>query len=134
MTDAVGNQVPLAIGTVFLVNPHVRSGKLRALAVTSETQDAQMPGVPTVSEEGVSGFQALAWWGIVAPAGVPAPLMQRIVAEVQRAVRTPAVAEKLTAQGMDIRAEGPEVLDRFLRAEIDRWAKVVRDNRIKAGD
>ncbi|QJR16221.1 tripartite tricarboxylate transporter substrate binding protein [Usitatibacter palustris] len=134
MIDAVGGQVPLAVGTVFLVNPHVKAGKLKALAVTSMNATPQMPGVATVAEQGVPGFSALAWWGVIAPAGTPAPIVKRMYDELTKALKTPAVAEKLTAQGMDIVGGGPADLDKFLRAEIERWAKVVRDNKIKAGD
>jgi len=134
MNDAIAGQVPFAIGTVFLVNPHVKSGRLRALAVTSAKPDPQLPGVPTVAEQGVPGFEALAWWGVFAPAATPAPIVRRFHDELARALKAPAVAEKLTAQGMDLLGGSPEELDRFLRAEIDRWAKVVRDNGIKAGD
>lgn len=134
MIDAVGGQVPLAIGTVFLVNPHVKSGKLRALAVTSEKPTPQMPGVKTVAEQGVPGYSALAWWGVIAPAATPQPIVRRMHAELAKALKNPAVAEKLTSQGMDVVGGGPEELDRFLRGEIARWAKVVKDNGIKAGD
>ena len=134
MNDAVGNQVPLAIGTVFLVTPHVKGGKLRALAVTSEKPSPQLPGVGTVAEQGVPGFSALAWWGVIAPAGTPPAIVKRMHEELAKALKAPAVAEKLSAQGMDIVGGGPEELDRFLRAEISRWAQVVRENGVKAGD
>jgi tripartite-type tricarboxylate transporter receptor subunit TctC len=134
MTDAVGGQVPVAIGTVFLVNPHVRAGKLKALAVTSPKASPQMPGVAPVADQGVPGFSALSWWGIVAPAGTPPAIIERMHGEVAKALKTPAVADKLTQQGMDIVGGGPRELDKFLRAEIDRWAEVVRAGKIKAGD
>lgn len=134
MNDAVGNQVPLAIGTVFLVTPHVKGGKLRALAVTSDKPSPQLPGVATISEQGVPGFAALAWWGVIAPSGTPPAIVKRMHEELARALATPAVAEKLSAQGMDIVGGGPDELDRFLRAQITRWAKVVRENGVKAGD
>ncbi|HEX4943063.1 MAG TPA: tripartite tricarboxylate transporter substrate binding protein [Usitatibacteraceae bacterium] len=134
MIDAVGGQVPLAIGTVFLVNPHVKGGKVRALGVTSARASPQMPGVAPIAEQGVPGFSALAWWGVIAPAGTPPAIVRRMHDELAKALKVPAVAEKLTAQGMDIIGGGPEELDRFLKGEIDRWAKVVKDNKIKAGD
>jgi tripartite-type tricarboxylate transporter receptor subunit TctC len=134
MTDAVGNQVPLAIGTVFLVNPHVKGGKLKALAVTSAGPTPQMPGVKTVAEQGVPGFSALAWWGIIAPKGTPPAVVKRMYDELSKALKDPAVGDKLTRQGMEIVGGGPEELDRFLRGEIARWAKVVRENKIQAGD
>ena len=134
MTDAIGGQVPLAIGTVFLANPHVKGGKVRALAVTSEKPSPQMPGVATVAEQGVPGFSALAWWGVIAPAGTPPALVRRIHEELKKALATPAVSQKLSEQGMDIVGGTPEEMDRFLRSEISRWAAVVQQNRIRAGD
>jgi tripartite-type tricarboxylate transporter receptor subunit TctC len=134
MTDAVGGQVPVAIGTVFLVNPHVKGGKLKALAVTSAKPSPQMPGVATVAEQGVPGFSALSWWGVIAPAGTPPAIVNRMHEELSKALKNPAVSEKLTQQGMDIIGGGPQELDKFLRGEIDRWAQVVRANKIKAGD
>jgi tripartite-type tricarboxylate transporter receptor subunit TctC len=134
MTDAIAGQVPLAIGTVFLVNPHVKSGKVKALAVTSSKPDPQMPGVPTLVEQGAPGFEALAWWGIFAPAHTPPAIVEKMHAELAKALKVPAVAERLTGQGMTIVGAGPNELDRFVRSEIERWAKVVRDNKIKAGD
>jgi tripartite-type tricarboxylate transporter receptor subunit TctC len=134
MTDAIGNQVPLAIGTVFLVNPHVKGGKVRALAVTSPKPSPQLPGVAPVAEQGVPGFSALAWWGVIAPAATPPAIVKRMHEELSKALKDPAVAQKLTDQGMDIVGGGPEEMDRFVRAEIARWAAVVKENRIKAGD
>ncbi len=134
MTDAIGGQVPVAIGTVFLTNPHVKGGKLRALAVTSAKPSPQMPGVGTVAEQGVPGFSALAWWGVIAPAATPQPLVRRIYDELKKALDNPAVTQKLSEQGMDIVGGPPQEMDRFLRAEIARWAKVVNENKIKAGD
>ena len=134
MNDAIGGQVPLAIGTVFLVQPHVKSGKVRALAVTSATPDTQLPGAQPVAAQGVPGFEAVAWWGVFAPAGTPAPIVQRMHEEIAKALKVPAVAERLTGQGMVIRGGTPDELQSFLTAEIARWAKVVKDNNIKAGD
>jgi tripartite-type tricarboxylate transporter receptor subunit TctC len=134
MNDAVAGQLPLAIGTVFLVTPHVKGGKLRALAVTSGKADGQLSGVKPLVEQGVPGFQALAWWGVFAPAATPPAIVRKMSEEIGKALNSPAVAEKLRAQGMDVLGGGPEELDRFVRSEITRWGKVVRENKIKAGD
>jgi len=134
MNDAVGGQVPLAIGTVFLVTPHVKGGRVKALGVTSPTPSAQLPGVKPVAEQGVPGFSALAWWGIIVPAKTPPAMVQRIHEEIAKALKDPGVAEKLGAQGMDVLGGGPADLDKFLRGEIARWSKVVKDNNIRAGD
>ena len=134
MTDAIGGQVPLAIGSVFLVSPHVKGGKVKALAVTSEKPSPHLPGVQTVAEQGVPGFSALSWWGVIAPAGTPAAILKRMNEELNKALQTPAVAQKLNEQGIDIVGGGAEALDKFLRTEMTRWAAVVKENGIKAGD
>ena len=134
MTDAIGGQVPLAIGTVFLVNPHVKGGKVKALGVTSAKPSPQMPGVAPIADQGVPGFSALAWWGVIAPANTPPAIVRRMYEELSKALKDPGVAQKLTDQGMEIVGGGPDDLDRFVRGEIARWAQVVKENKIKAGD
>jgi tripartite-type tricarboxylate transporter receptor subunit TctC len=134
MTDVLGGQVPLAIGSVFLVNPHVKGGKVKALAVTSAKPSPQLPGVQTVAEQGVPGFSALSWWGVIAPAHTPAPILKRMNEELNKALKDPKVANSLTDQGIEIVGGPPEELDKFVRAEIAKWAAVVKENGIKAGD
>ena len=134
MTDAIGGQVPFAIGSVFVVNPHVKGGKLKALAVTSAKPSPTMPGIGTVADQGVPGFSALAWWGVIAPAKLPPAITKKLVEELQKALKVPAIAEKLQAQGMEIVGSGPDEAQKFVKGEIERWAKVVKDNKIKAGD
>ena len=134
MNDAIGNQVPLAIGSVFLVNPHVKSGRLRAIAVTSAKPDASLPGVLPIADQGVPGYTAYTWWGVFGPANLPPALAKRIYDELAKAVKAPAVAEKLSGQGMDVTGAPPEELDAFVRKEIARWAIVIKDNNIKSGD
>ena len=134
MNDAIGNQVPLAIGSVFLVYPHIESGRLRAIAVTSAARDPKLPNVETIASQGVPGFEAYTWWGVFGPAKMPAALSKRIYEELAKAVKAPVVKDKLSAQGMEVRGAPPEQLDAFVRAEIPRWAKVIKDNNIKSGD
>ena len=134
MTDVIGGQVPLAIGSVFLVNPHVKAGKLRALAVTSAKPSPQLPGVATVAEQGVPGFSALSWWGVIAPAHTPAAIVKRMNEELNKALKDPKVSKSLTDQGIEIMGGPPEELDKFVRVEMAKWAAVVKENGIKAGD
>jgi len=134
MNDAIGNQVPLAIGSVFLVSPYVANGRLRAIAVTSAKPDPKLPGVATIASQGVPGFEAYAWWGVFGPANMPPALAKRIYDELAKAVKVPAVLEKLSGQGIDVTGAPPEQLDAFVRKEISRWAKVIKDNNIKSGD
>jgi tripartite-type tricarboxylate transporter receptor subunit TctC len=134
MNDAIGNQVPLAIGSVFLVNPHIASGRVRAIAVTSAKPDPKLPNVAPIASQGVPGFAAYTWWGVFGPANMPAALVRRVYDELAKAVKTPAVMDKLSAQGMEVSGAPPEQLDALVRTEIPRWAKVIRDNNIKSGD
>ena len=134
MQDAIAGHVPLAIGTTFLVSPHIESKLVRPLAVTSAKRYAQMPNVPTMAEEGFGGFEAYAWWGILAPAGTPKPIVERMHAELVKALSQPAVRDKLTQQGMDIVAGPPDAFAQFVAAEMERWGRIVRDAKIKAGE
>ena len=132
--DAIAGHVPLMIGTVFLAKPQIDGKKLVALAVTSAKRSPNLPDTPTVAEQGVPGFESVAWWGVVAPAGTPPAIIARLNEELVKALKTPEVAEKLSAQGMDIVGSKPEALQAFLQTEIARWAIVVKDNKIKAGE
>ena len=134
MNDAIGNQVPLAIGSVFLVNPYVTSGRLRAIAVTLVKPDPKLPGAEPIGSQGVPGFEADAWWGVYGPANMASALTKRIYDELAKAVKAPAVLERLSAQGMEVSGAPPEQLDALVRKEIPRWAKVIKDNNIKSGD
>ena len=134
MNDAIGNQVPLAIGSVFLVSPYVVSGQLRAIAVTSANADPKLPGAEPIAAQGAVGFEAYTWWGVFAPGNMPPALAKRIYDELAKAIKSPAVMEKLSAQGMEVLGAPPDQLDDFVRKEMQRWAKVVKDNNIKSGD
>ena len=134
MNDVLGNQVPLAIGSVFLVNPYVSSGRLRAIAVTSAKPDPKLPTVETIASQGVPGFEAYTWWGVFGPAKMPPALAKRIYDELAKAAKSPAVIEKLSAQGMEVLAAPPADLDALARKEIPRWAKVIKDNNIRSGN
>ena len=134
MNDAVNGQVPVAIATVFVTNPHVQSGKVRALGVTSAKPTPQMPGVKPIADQGVPNYSAVAWWGVIAPGKTPPPVINRIYEEINKALKDPGIAQQLSAQGMDLIAGKPAEFDKFLKSEIDRWAKVVRDNKIALGD
>ena len=132
--DAIAGHVPLMIGTIFLAKPQIDAKMLVPLAVTSAKRSPRLPDVPTVAEQGLPGFESVAWWGVVAPAGTPPAIIARMNEELVKALKTPEVAEKLSAQGMEIVGSKPEVLQSFVQSEITRWAKVVKDNKIKAGE
>ncbi len=134
MNDTVAGHMPLAIGTVFLVLPHVKAATVRPMAVTGAKRHPSLPDTPTLAEAGIRNFEALAYWGIIAPAKTPPDLVARMNAEVQKALKDPAVAERLAAQGMAVSGAGPVEFSAFMQKEIDRWSKVVKDNRITAGN
>ena len=132
--DAIAGHVPLMIGTIFLAKPQIDAKMLVHLAVTSAKRSSRLPDVPTVSEQGVPGFESVAWWGVLAPAGTPPEIIAKMNEELVKTLKTPEVAEKLSAQGMEIVGSKPEALQSFVQTEITRWAKVVKDNKIKAGE
>ncbi len=132
MSDAVAGHVPLAIGSVFVTKPHIDSGRLRPLAVTTSKRAPELPNVPTVAESGFAGFDAPAWWAILAPAKTPPEVIKRMNEEVGKALKNPEIAKKLGAQGIDILGGTPESARVFIDQQIDTWAKVVKENGIKA--
>lgn len=131
--DALGGHVELAIGSVAVLASHIKSGSLRAVVQTGDKRSHVIPDVPTLAESGIPGFSAVAWWGIFAPTGTPEPIMQKIHAELVKAINLPDVKKTLTETlGMDVQASSPADLQKFLLAEMSRWAKVVKDNSIKS--
>jgi len=130
--DALGGQIDLAIGSVAVLTPHVKGGKLRGVAVTGDKRSHALPDVPTLAEQGFKGFSALAWWGIFAPAATPAPIMDKFHGELVKAFNQPDVRKTLTEQlGMDLVVSSPQAQQKWLTDEMQRWGKVVRDNNIK---
>jgi len=133
-TDAIGGHVPLAIASIALLSPHIRAGALRPLAVTSPSRYAQVPDTPTIAEVSVPGFGAEAWWGFLAPAKTPSTIIARMNAALGKALQDPAVRKSLSEQGLEYELSTPDAFGLFLRKEISRWAKVVKDNKVVAGD
>jgi tripartite-type tricarboxylate transporter receptor subunit TctC len=131
MNDAIAGHVPLSIGSVFLIKPHIESKRLRPLAVTTSARSPHLPDVPTLAESGFAGFDAPAWWAVLAPAKTPPEIVKRMNEEINAALRQPEVAGKLAAQGIDVRTGTPQAAQQFIENQIDVWAKVVRDNGIK---
>ncbi len=132
MVDAVAGHVPMSIGSVFLLKPHIESGKIRPLAVTTSQRVAALPNVPTVAESGFAGFDAPAWWAVVAPARVPAAVIKQMNEAINAALKLPEVAARLAGQGIEVRGGTPDTARTFIDGQITTWAKVVKDNDIKA--
>ena len=131
-TDALGGQIDLGIASVAQQGPHVRGGKLRGVAVTGNTRSQVLPDVPALAEQGFPGFSALAWWGIFGTAGTPKPILDKLHAELVKALNRPEVRKQLTESlGMDIAASSPEDTQKFVISQMERWGKVVRENNIR---
>jgi tripartite-type tricarboxylate transporter receptor subunit TctC len=130
--DALGGNIDLGVGTVALLSPNVKSGRLRAIATTGGKRSNALPEVPTIAEQGFPGFAVVSWWGIVAPAGMPRPVLDRFHAELVNVFKQPDVRQQLSeTQGMDLVVSSPAELQNFVAAEVARWGKVVRDNNIR---
>ncbi len=132
MNDAIAGHVPLSIGSVFLTKPHIDSKRLRPLAVTTSARAANLPEVPTFAESGFAGFDAPAWWAVLAPGKTPPDIVQRMNEAINAVLKQPEVASKLAAQGIDLRSSTPAGAQQFIERQVDVWAKVVRENGIKA--
>jgi tripartite-type tricarboxylate transporter receptor subunit TctC len=111
--------------------PQVRTGKLRALAVTSAKRLAALPEMPTVAESGVPGYEAASWYGVFVPAGTARPTIEKLSGEVVRITRAPDVRERLLADGAEPAGMSPAEFAAFIQRELARWAKVVREAGIK---
>ncbi len=132
MNDAVAGHVPLSIGSVFVTKPHIDSGRMRPLAVTSPKRSPDLPNVPTIAESGYPGFEAPAWWAVLAPAKTPPDILKRMNEVLNTILKTPDIAKKLDAQGIDVVGGTPDAARVFIEKQMDIWAKVVKDNNIKA--
>ena len=130
--DALGGNIDLGVGTVALLAPNVKSGRLRAIATTGGRRSNALPEVPTIAEQGFPGFAVVSWWGIVAPAGMPKAVLDRFHAELVNVFKQPDVRQQLSeTQGMDLVVSSPVELQNFVAAEVARWGKVVRENNIR---
>jgi tripartite-type tricarboxylate transporter receptor subunit TctC len=132
IVDATAGHVETGIASVSVLAPHVKGGKLRAIAVTGDKRSHAMPDVPALAEQGFPGFSALAWWGIFGTAGTPKPILDKFHAELVKVFNLPDLRSQLAdTLGMDLVVSSPEALQKFLLAEIARWGKVVREHNIR---
>ena len=131
LVDAVAGQVSMVFGDAASTSAQVRAGKLRALAVTGTTRLPLLPEAPTVAEAGLPGYEATAWHGWLAPAGTPVAIVNRLHSEVAAILRLPDIRERLARDGIEAVGSTPEQFAAYLRAEVDKWGKVVRDAGIR---
>ena len=131
ITDAIGGQLPLVAVNALEVLPHVKSGKLKVLAVLSPTRSAIYPDVPTIAESGFPGFEASVWYGFVAPAATPKPIVAKLHAEIQKALQTKEVKDRMNSVGGEVIPGTSEMFTNLIRSERQRYEKLVREASIK---
>ncbi|CAG9184110.1 hypothetical protein LMG23992_05155 [Cupriavidus laharis] len=132
LTDVLGGQIHVALPTALAGMPQVKSGKLRALAVTSKKRLPSLPDVPTVDEAlGINGYEAVSWGGFMVPTGTPPAIITKMNAEFNKALQYQDIREKLRAQGAEIVGGTPESFDAFLRAELAKWKKVADSAKVR---
>jgi tripartite-type tricarboxylate transporter receptor subunit TctC len=129
--DVIGGQVPLMFDTTVVAGPHIQSGRVRALAVTSAKRLRNMPDVPTMAEAGVPGYEVVSWQGLFAPAGTPPAIIQRLHAEVAAILKQPDVQERLAKLGVEPSGMSPQQFAAFQAAETAKWAKVVKSANVR---
>jgi tripartite-type tricarboxylate transporter receptor subunit TctC len=127
LLDTVGGQVNMMISTILSLSQHIKSGRLRGLAITTATRNAAWPDMPTVAEAALPGYQSIAWYGLVGPRALPPPVLKKLSDEVSRIIKSKAVTENLSAQGADPVGNSPAEFGAFIKAETRRYEKVVRD-------
>jgi tripartite-type tricarboxylate transporter receptor subunit TctC len=129
--DLVGGHVQFAVAPLAAVNPHIKSGKMRAIGVTSATRYPALPDVLTIAESGVPGYEAINWFGLLAPAGVDKAIVVKLNTEMNRILQLPDVKEKLVNIGTDPVGGSAEEFGRYIRADTAKWAKVMKEAGIK---
>ena len=130
--DLMGGQIQVMFDNIVALLPHFKSGKLRALAVSSLKRHPQLPDVPSLSEAGVKDFEAVAWFGLLAPPGTPRDIVARLNAEIVKVLAVPEIRQRLIDGGSEVIGNSPEAADRFLQSEIALWGRVVKAANIKA--
>ena len=125
MTDLIGGQVSLMFDQILTALPHVQSGRLRGLAVTTANRSPAAPQIPTVSEAALPGYAVTTWHGLLAPAGTPREIVNRLSSEAAKALQTPDVREKFASQGVDPISSTPEQFAAMMKSELDKWRKVI---------
>jgi tripartite-type tricarboxylate transporter receptor subunit TctC len=131
LADVAAGHADVLFNGMLATWPYVRGGRLKAIAVSSAKRVDAAPNLPTIAEAGLAGFETGSWQGILAPAGTPREIVAMLNAEITRILRTPDMKERLAAQGTEVRAETPESLAQFIRTEVLRWAKVVKQSGAK---
>ena len=131
LTDVMGGQILATMDNMPPYLPQVKAGKIRALAVSTPKRSPAVPDVPTVAEAGVAGYSSGAWFGLVAPAGTPKPIVEKLASETQRILKLPDVNERLSALGAEPVGDSPAQFAAHITSEIAKWAKVIKDANVE---
>ncbi|MNL35258.1 Tripartite tricarboxylate transporter family receptor [compost metagenome] len=126
--DLIGGQIDMYLSSVPTLIGHIRNGKMRALAVTAAQRASDLPDVPTIAERGYPGFEAVTWFGLAAPAGVPKEIVQRLNAEFNKALQTSDLSQKYQEQGARVLTGTPEDFAKLIHDDRIRWGKIVKDS------
>jgi tripartite-type tricarboxylate transporter receptor subunit TctC len=132
MIDVVGGHTKLLFSSLVQTTPHIRSGKLKALGTGGSKRNAVLPDVPTVAEAGVPTYEAVNWWGLVAPAGTPAPIIEHLHKAVQEVQNSAEVQKQFASEGAEIVRTSPAEFGAFMEKEMTKWGRVVKEGGIKA--
>jgi tripartite-type tricarboxylate transporter receptor subunit TctC len=125
-TDVMSNQIPLAISDIPASIAFITSGRLKALGVTSTKRSVTLPDVPSFADAGVPGYESIGWFGMVAPAGTPVPIVNRLNAELQSALNDPETNRRILATGAEPMPNSPSEFQKMIESEIQKWAKVIK--------
>lgn len=131
LTDVIAGQVHMNLGSLVQMLPHVRSGKLKALGVSSAKRVPALPDVPTIAEAGVPGFEVSNWWGVLVPAGTPAPIVDRLHREITAILDSPETRRRFELEGAEVARMKPEEFGAFVTRETEKWTRVVKEAGIK---
>ena len=132
ISDVIGGQIALSFENIVVASPFVKNGRLKALAVTSAKRANALPSVPTMAESGVAGFEAVGWFGVVAPAAIPKDILAKLNTEMARMLASPDVKERISSLGAEVVSTTPEGMDQFNQAQIALWGKVVKASGARA--
>jgi tripartite-type tricarboxylate transporter receptor subunit TctC len=130
LADLLGGQIPAMLANLPAMLPHVTSGKARALAVTAAKRSTQLPAVPTMVESGIRDYVVTSWYGMCAPAGTPQPLLEKLHGDLTRTLQLPELQQRLNDLVIDVAPTSRDEFTAFIRSELERWARVVKDANI----
>ena len=131
LTDLLSGQVQLMFSSTVAIMPQVRAGRLRPLAMTGARRSPAMPELPTVAESGVPGYETASWYGVLAPAGTPRAIIDKLSREIAKITRMPDVSERMTSEGAEPAGNSPEEFATYIKRELARWSRVIKQARIR---